>query len=274
MKIDVHTHTFPDFLAKRALESLTARAKNQLRPIGDGTLSGLVGQLHRDGVSRSVLCPIATRPALYPGILAEAVKIRDGAYGAAVAESLIPFASIHPSDPDRLGRLKEIADHGILGIKLHPFYQDFVLDAPDHLDLFRCCRDLGLVVQCHCGWDIGFPYAPICDPPRIVNLVRQVPGLKLIAAHLGGCTPDDRFSEELMESDVYLDTAIPAMFQSHPNVLTMMRGHRKDRLLFATDWPWLSFRDGIQFVRNFGFSPEEEGQILGGNAAQLLFPES
>lgn len=270
MKIDVHTHTFPDSLAKRALDSLIDRAQRRILPIGDATMGDLVAQLDRDGMDRAVLCPIATRPDLFWGILKEALKIRDGEYGESIARHLIPFASVHPADEHRYTRLEEIRRKGIRGIKLHPFYQGFVLDDPDVLEFFHCCRDLDLVVQCHCGWDIGFPYSPDCDPPRILNVMRGVPGLKFIAAHLGGCTPDDRFSEELVESDIYLDTSILTMNFSLPNVRHMMKNHPKDHLLFATDWPWLSFSDGIQFIQSFSFTPEEEQMILGGNAEKLL----
>ena len=50
----------------------------------------------------------------------------------------------------------------------------------------------------------------------------------------------------------------------------ILRQHPADKLLFATDWPWLGFADGLRYVRSMGLSPETERAILGGNAAALL----
>lgn len=270
MIVDVHTHTFPDFLAEKALKVLVERTGSAISPVGKGTLAGLVSQLQEAGVDRAVVCPIATKPSQFEGILQESIRIRDGERGEEAATRIIPFASVHPYDEEKYKRLGEVAKRGIRGVKLHPFYQQFVLDDPELLDYFRCCRDLGLVVQCHCGWDIGYPFSPICGPERIAHVMREIPDLQFIAAHLGGCMPEDEFSQELMESPVYLDTSILKMNFSRPKVQRMMRNHPTDRLLFATDWPWLSFQDGMDFVRSFGFTDAQVADILGNNACRLL----
>ena len=56
----------------------------------------------------------------------------------------------------------------------------------------------------------------------------------------------------------------------NPDALEIVRGHREDRLLFATDWPWLSHADAKSFIRSAGISQERERKILGENA-QTLF---
>ncbi|MBN1422128.1 MAG: amidohydrolase, partial [Planctomycetes bacterium] len=84
MIIDAHTHAFPDPLAARALESLSANAGG-IRPFHDGTVAGLIRSMDAAGVDRSVLCPIATRPDQQEGILRWVL--------AAPRERIIPFAS-------------------------------------------------------------------------------------------------------------------------------------------------------------------------------------
>ncbi|HOE60527.1 MAG TPA: amidohydrolase family protein [Kiritimatiellia bacterium] len=270
MLIDVHTHVFPDHLAARALATLTAKTGNAIAPVADGTLSALLENLQRDGVDRAVVCPIATRPDLFEGLLREALALRDGERGKDAARRLIPFASVHPDDEARFAHLTRVAESGLIGIKLHPYYQPCVLDAPPMLEFFRCCRDLGLVVQCHCGFDIGFPFEPVCGPARVARVMREVPGLRFIASHLGGWRQWEESVTHLLGTDIYLDTAVLRQDREDPLLLRLLREHPTDRLLFATDWPWLGFADGIAFVRSAALGAKAERAILGGNAIRLL----
>lgn len=270
MVIDVHVHTFPDDMAARALEKLVTKADRAIAPVADGTVAGLLDQMRTHAIDYAVVCPIATRPAQFEGILAEALALRDGERGAEAARHLIPFASVHPADDARFAHLQQVAERGIRGIKIHPYYQPCVLDAPDMLEYFRCCRDLGLTVQCHCGFDIGFPFDPVCNPERIARVLHDVPGLRLIAAHLGGWCQWEESLDHLVGKDLYLDTSILAMNATEEAPQRVLREHPADRLLFATDWPWLSFRDGIDFVRSARLGASNERAVLGGNAAHLL----
>jgi len=270
MLIDVHVHTFPDELAPRALKKLVEKCDHYVTPASDGTIQGLLADMRQMQVDYAVICPIATKPSQFGGILSEALAIRDGARGADAARHIHPFASVHPFDEARFDHLAKVAENGIRGIKLHPYYQSCVLDTPEMLEYFRCCRDLNLVVQCHCGFDIGFPFEPICGPERVARVIHEVPGLHFIAAHLGGWKQWGSALDNVLGKNVFLDTSIlPQNFEEDaPNRL--LREHPVDRLLFATDWPWLSFTDGIRFVRKGGFKPTQEAAIFGGNAAALL----
>jgi predicted TIM-barrel fold metal-dependent hydrolase len=138
------------------------------------------------------------------------------------------------------------------------------------LEFFRCCRDLNLVVQCHCGFDIGFPFEPLCGPERIARVLREVPGLPFIAAHLGGWRQWGGALEHLLGKDVFLDTAILMQDARNEDVQRLLREHPCEKLLFATDWPWLSIDDGLRFVQRAGLPAAAENAVLGGNAAALL----
>lgn len=270
MLVDAHVHTFPDDLAERALKKLADKTTPHIAPVADGTVSGLLKEMRRDHVDYAVVCPIATKPSQFDGILQEALAIRDGARGADAARHLISFASVHPDDEARFAHLTQAAESGIRGIKLHPYYQACVLDAPGMLEYFRCCRDLGLVVQCHCGFDIGFPSDPLCGPERVAHVMHEVPGLRFIAAHLGGWRQWGSAIEHVLGKDLYLDTAVLKSHFRDADPLRLLREHPAEKLLFATDWPWLGFADGIRYIRSAGLDPEKERAVLGGTAATLL----
>ena len=270
MIIDVHAHAFPESMAERAIRFLEEKTGNRVRAIGDGTLKGLVGQLAAGGIDHAVFCPIATKPHHFEGILAESLAIRAGERGVEAADRIIPLASVHPDDEQRFAHLARVRESGLKGVKLHPYYQPCVIDSEPMLEYFRCCRDLGLVVQCHCGFDIGFPFDPVCGADRVANVIRQVPGLKLIAAHLGCCFQWDLSVERLLGEDVYLDTSIIPGYETDPAVRRILREHPAERLLFATDWPWLGYPDALRQIRALDRPEDDIRKILGGNAAVLF----
>ncbi len=64
---DFHTHAFADFLAPRAMKSLSASAKSpqtpDISPYTDGTLSGLKNLAQLRGISEFMILPITTKPS-------------------------------------------------------------------------------------------------------------------------------------------------------------------------------------------------------------------
>lgn len=272
MIIDTHTHVFPDDIAKRALAKLEELARFRIHPCDDGTLAALLKDMNENGIDKSVVCPIATKPteSFFDGILRQAKSFASGEQGKEARERIIHLASVHPDDEKRFDHLKEVAEAGIKGVKLHPFYQPLVLDSDKMLEYFRCCRDLNRCVVVHCGFDVGFPADPIAGPERISRVIKEVPGLKFVAAHLGGLFQWGGVREHLMGKDVYLDTSLPPFSFDNDNALQIVREHREDRLLFATDWPWLSHADAKAFIHSAGISEARETKILGENAKALF----
>jgi len=270
MIIDAHTHTFPEHIAKRALQKLVENAGHTLAPVSDGTVAGLLHAMRTAQVDRAVLCPIATRPEHAADILAEACAIRDGARGDDAARHLIPLASVHPADPKWAKHLQAVADADIRGVKIHPYYQAFVLDAPDTLAFLKRCCDLNLIVLCHCGYDIGFPRDPVCGPERVTHVIHEIPSLRFIAAHLGGWMDWEASVNHLLGESVFLDTSVLRHGAEDPNALRILREHDPAKLLFATDAPWASHEDGIRFIRAAGLPATAEAAILGDNARRLF----
>ena len=63
MLIDFHTHAFADNLAAKAIPLLAQEGNTH--PHTDGRVTGLLASMDRAGITRSVVCPIATKPSHY-----------------------------------------------------------------------------------------------------------------------------------------------------------------------------------------------------------------
>lgn len=271
MIIDVHSHHFPDQIAVRAISGMCKAIEGYLWPVGDGTLSNHLDHLDHDGVDKAVLCQIATKPSQFDVLLRNAEAIRSGEMGERAQRKIIPFLSVHPDDPELFKHLDEVAARGFKGIKFHPYYQNFYLDDPKVWPMFEKIADLGLVIECHCGYDIGYPTRfDACGPKEIAILLKNVKNLKFIAAHLGGCDGyEPHATDPLRDLGCYIDTSALTRHWHYDEHMRLLNTWPVDRILFATDFPWTSYAESIRWVKSVR-DPRDWDALFGGNARRLL----
>jgi predicted TIM-barrel fold metal-dependent hydrolase len=270
MKIDMHSHAFADRIAAKALASIMSHMPAKYRTSYDGRLSTLMGELKAHDFDKAVLCQIATKPAQYGPILDWCQAIRRGDFGEDAAKTIVPLPSVHPDDPDRDAHLAEIARLGFKGVKLHPYFQRFTLDAPHLIDYFKSVRDNGLFAISHTGFDIGFPYDDLCGPRRVAHLLEAVPGLRFMVTHFGGWLDWEEASRILIGAPIDIEISMAIGFCKPDLFREMLLRHPQDRLYFGSDWPWSRYDETLPFLDSCPLPPARREALMGGNAARFL----
>ena len=269
MRIDLHAHAFADTIAERAMTALMATMPPGYQA-EDGRLGTLAAQLTASGFDAAVICSIATKPSQFDVILKWSEAIRNGAFGEAAARLAIPLLSVHPEDPERYRHIEQTARAGFKGIKLHPYYQGFALDAPATIDLLDCARRNGLVVVCHTGFDIAFPRERRCDPLRVRRLLDALPDLKFVASHLGGWMDWDEAERLLIGQPIDIEISMSLDYLPPGRVREMFLRHPADRLHFGSDWPWTRHDEQLARLEALQLPADRMQALMGGNAARLL----
>jgi len=270
MTIDVHSHDFPGTIAARAMNGMCRRTEGRLWPAGDGNLETHLDAMELAGVDKAVTCPIATRPDMFDGIFRRAVGIADGEFGVRARRMLIPFASVHPRDPEVLRHLGQIAQAGLKGVKFHCYFQDFSLADRSLWPVFAKIADLGLVVQCHCGADVGWGFTGPCGPQEVEQLLKNVRSLRFIAAHLGGCDGyPPHATDGLLETGCYIDTSVLHRRWHYDEPMRLLRSWPRERILFGTDSPWEHYSEAVRWVKSVRV-PADWNALFGENACRLL----
>ena len=271
MIIDVHSHDFPDAIAARAMAGMCRMTEGVLWSVGDGTLANHLDHLDLAGIDKAVSCPIATKPGMFEGLFHRACQIKDGVLGERAQRKIVPFASVHPLDPHVMDHLGQIAAAGLKGVKFHCYYQDFSLADRELWPMFAKIADLGLVVQCHCGADVSWKYTRgLCGPREITLLLKNVRGLKFIAAHLGGSDGyPPHATDELLECGCYIDTSVLQLRWHLDEQMRLLRSWPTDRILFGTDFPWVHYPEAIRWVKSVR-DPKDWNALFGDNACRLL----
>jgi len=155
-------------------------------------------------------------------------------------------------------------------VKFHPDYQDFFVDEPRMLPIYRALAAAGLIVLFHAGVDIGLPPPVHCPPARLARVLDAVPELVAIASHMGGYAQWTDVAAHLLGRAVYFDTSYSLADLGADRMTALIRGHGADRILFGTDSPWTDQTVEVQAIGDLPLSTAETAAILGGNAGKLL----
>ena len=261
--IDFHTHAFPDALAPRAMQTLLAEAPG-IKAYLNGTVADLLRSMDQAGIEKSVVCCIATKPDQFEPILRWCTAIR--------SERLIPFPSVHPADPACSDAIRRIRAEGFLGIKLHPFYQDFFADEERMSGFYEEVAREGLLLVMHTGYDIAFPRLRRADPQKLLGIVETFPELRLVTTHLGAWQQWDEVRRYLLGRRIYMEISFALEELGPARAREMILGHPEGYVLFGTDSPWTDQAGTLSLLENLRIPPPRLRQILADNALALLGP--
>lgn len=258
--IDIHTHAWPDAVARKAVPALVA-AGDGLVAHYDGTIEGLTARMDAAGVHVSVVQPVATKPAQVAGI--------NDWVAAQASARIVPFGAMHPDLEDAPAEIARMHRLGILGFKMHPEHQSFAPDDPRMDAIYEAAVAHGMIVFFHAGADVIHPTVH-GTPASFAAVMDRWPRLTAVLAHLGGFREWAAVAEHIAGRDVWLDTAYTLGHLPDAELVALVHAHGPARVLFGSDGPWTDPAAEIAHLRSLPFTAEELDGILGGNARRLL----
>ncbi|MGN0584978.1 MAG: amidohydrolase family protein [Ruminococcus sp.] len=267
MIIDFHTHVFPDAIAKPTIDFLAS--KSGYTPYADGTLHGLTALMKSGGIDKSVILPVVTKPSQFN-------KINEFAAELNGTNGIYSFGGIHPFDETPFKHLDDIKKMGLYGIKLHPDYQGTFIDDDRYIGIIRYALKIGLAVITHAGIDDGCSGEVKCSPDRILRVLDKVYNgnmpsePRIILAHAGGFKMYNEVLEKLCGLPVYFDLAYVMQFADPDIILSIIRTHSADKILFASDSPWSDPGISAKHLSALPITEEEKEKILFKNALAVL----
>lgn len=259
--IDMHAHMFPDAIAQRTMDKLVTVADG-LRPVTDATHDGTVRHMRNCAISAFAALPIATKPTQCTSINNWTASMSD--------DYVLGFGTVHPDFENPIAEIERVNALGLHGIKLHPDYQHIYPDEERMFPLYEKMAELGLPVVLHAGWDPVSPDLTRSTPERLRRVLDRVPGLTMIAAHMGGMKMSDDVIKYLCGCDVYFDTSMSYVYLTPERFRLLIDQHGVDHILFGSDCPWSDAKRQIQMLRDVGIEGDALDKILYRNAAKLL----
>jgi predicted TIM-barrel fold metal-dependent hydrolase len=167
---------------------------------------------------------------------------------AADAARLLPFGSVNPTLPawqDDLARCHE--QHRMRGIRLHPNYHGYKLDAPAVADLLHEAHRRRLIVQIALSMEDERTQSPLAhvphvDPLPLVDLLKQHPKLPVVLINaFRSITP--AAADKLADAgQVYFDIA---MLESVAGIAKLIAAATLDRVLFGSHFPFFYHESAV-----------------------------
>ncbi|MBE0467767.1 MAG: amidohydrolase [Candidatus Desulforudis sp.] len=259
--IDFHAHFFPDAVAEKVVEHL--RDHYRIPVNHRGLKSEYLELRHQAGLLAAVFFTAATRP--------DQVRAANDWALVNTGPDLIGFGTLHPHGPlaETEAEITRLRACGVRGVKFHPDFQEFYLDEDRALAVYeRLKREFLIIV--HVGDDEMPSKTNFTSPERLARVLDLVPGIRVVAAHMGGYRMWERSLHHLVGRPVYFDTSSTFNFLAEDRMRLMIQEHGTDRILLGSDYPFRNSAWEIERLRELGLDRTAFEQITGGNARRLL----
>ena len=277
--IDFHTHTFPSAVSEKILAKLSRLSHTKY--FTDGSVEGLCASMKEASIDYSVNLPVMTKPEQVEKVNGALIADKDRLF----QKGIITFGGIHPDYIDYKKELIRLRQNGILGIKIHPAYQNTDIDNIKMMRIIDFASEQGLIILTHAGIDVGIYDRNYASAKQILKIIDAVHPKKFVLAHMGnwGCWED--VERDLAGADVYFDTAFalgvvtPDKLSSNPPYLStnlsdedfvrIVKKHGTEKILFATDSPWEDQKDYVARIKRLPLTKTEQTMIFSKNAEKL-----
>lgn len=255
---DAHAHIYPGKIAEKATASVGDFYHIPMQNVG---LPHVLAQRGGEaGIDRFLVCSVATKVEQVRSIN-QFIQEKCRKY-----PQFIGLGAWHQDITDISGEMDDIQARGLRGIKLHPDFQEFMIDDPKMLDVYREAHRRGLPILFHTG-DSRTEFS---SPHRLMNVIDKLPDFTCIAAHLGGYSEWEEARRELSGTNVYIDTS-SSLFKISPEEAKENIAHfGVDHTMFGTDFPMWDPKEELERFFALGFSQEENQAMLYDNFARLF----
>ena len=277
MIVDAHTHVFPPEVASNRsafreddhwFGELYASPR-----VAIATANDLLSAMETAGVHTAIVASFGWQSAATGRFCADYVldKARES------KGRLAPLAYVQPSEGgEGVRRLSADLARGFVGVgELMPAGQRFDLDDHDLLRPFlHLAAEAGAPVLVHVSEPVGhlYPGKGEVSVRSMWRLATSFPRVRFVAAHWGGGLPFYELMPEVRAglTNVWYDTAATSYLYD-PRVFTIaVQLVGADRILFASDYPVLTYRRLLRSVERLDLEPDARAQIMGRNAAELF----
>ena len=257
--IDIHTHIYPDKIARKASDSVRDFYQLEGSLSMDGTVEMLLRRGAEAGISRYVVLPVSNAPNRVRSInsfILEQVGIHD---------NFIGFGTLHAEMDGLMDEVEWILSNGLRGIKMHPDSQRFPIDDPRLFPVYDALQEK-IPIMLHMG-DQRYNFS---HPVRLRRVLDTFPKLEVIAAHFGGYSMFHTARELLWDTDCVFDVSSALMFMEKGEAERYINCYGAERMAYGTDYPLWDPVEEVQRFQQLNLTGKQFDQICHKTAERIL----
>ncbi|MBM9538352.1 amidohydrolase family protein [Desulfobulbus alkaliphilus] len=183
-------------------------------------------------------------------------------------ERFLAICSAQPTSPNALQEVIRVVHAGAVGIKVNPVWQKFALDDPRMDEMALAIQSAQAFLMLH----VDQPYkSSPASPTMLYSLARKHPGLRILAAHLGGLLGLSALHPPVVRTlaNVWYDTAVSSTLEM---VCWYCQAGLADKVVLGTDFPFNhshSQKQVVDGIRGLGLAPAQHMAIFAANFSRL-----
>ncbi|MCZ7567281.1 MAG: amidohydrolase family protein [Ardenticatenaceae bacterium] len=175
-----------------------------------------------------------------------------------------------------LGEIKRMVHElGLAALRLEPYaYGDGVRGLPPndraYWPIYAACCELNIPVALQVGHSGPLLPSECGHPIYLDEVALAFPELKLIGAHIGQPWHEEMMILAWKHPNVYIDTSARPARRWPESFVEFVRGWGQNKVLWATDYPLLSFKRCLDDVEALGLEIEVKRKLLRENAQRVF----
>ena len=258
--IDSHSHIYPEKIAQKAAESIGSFYSLQMAQT-KGSPEILLEEGKEAGINRMVVCSVATKPTQAKSInnfIYEQIKLHPEFIGYMTLHRFMTRQEIKEE-------IELCVNRGFKGIKLHPDFQKFAIDADIARPIYEEASGI-LPILFHTG-DKRYNYS---HPSLLAKIAKEYPSLTCIGAHFGGWSEWEKVSCYKGLRNVYVDTSSSLFFIGPEEAKKFIDFFGAEWFFFGVDFPMWNAKEELDRFMSINLSEEERKMILAGNYKRVF----
>ena len=276
--IDVHVHVEVDGCGHTAYDDELAEATRTYFKLGQDRKTDVdaVADFYRRHNTAAVVFTIDAQSAT-----GHAPNSVDDLVDGAVRHNdvLIPFGSVDPwTGQAAVRRVDELVRKGVRGFKFHPSVQLFEPNDRAYYPIYEAISAAGVPALFHTGQTglgSGLPGGRgiklrYSDPMLLDDVAADFPELTIVMAHPAVPWVDAQIAIATHKSNVYIDLSGYSPKYFPPQLVRMAGRQLKHKLLFGTDYPYLTIDRWRRDFDALDLDPEIAPLIFKQNAMRVL----
>jgi predicted TIM-barrel fold metal-dependent hydrolase len=257
--IDIHTHIYPEKIARKASNSVRDFYQLDGSLEMDGTSEMLLRRGSEAGISRFVILPVSNTPNRVRSINSFILE------KARSENRVIGFGTVHAAMEALEEEVEWILQNGLRGIKMHPDSQQFDIDDPRLFPVYEAVQGK-IPVMLHMG-DPRYNYS---HPARLRHVLNVFPHLDVIAAHFGGYRMFHTARELLWDTNCVFDVSSAIMFMEQGEPEKYINSYGAERMAYGTDYPLWDPVEEVAHFQKLKLTDDQFDQISHKTAERIL----
>lgn len=162
-----------------------------------------------------------------------------------------------------------VEEYGFGSLQVLPYAFGKPFDDRMYYPLFTTCCELGIPVVTQVGHVASLLRSDPGRPIYIDDVALDFPELVIVGGHIGWPWTSEMIALAWKHPNVYIDTSAHTPRRFEEEFVRYLRGPGRDKCIFGTDYPLLTFDRCVAEVRAMGLDEEAERKFLGENAMRV-----